>query len=1053
MKKLNLKYSILLILGLPLMALCQTDAYFEEEWVDLKTYPYSDPNPRPVLNSPRDRVIYPYHLFQGFTTKPVNKKWKLLRLENDFIVVWVAPELGGKIWGAMEKQSGKEFIYRNDVVKFRDVALRGPWTSGGVEFNFGIIGHSPATAGAVDYLLRKNDDGSVSCIVGSLDLPSRTPWRVEIRLPKDKAYFETHSTWYNATPLPDSYYCFLTGAAAVSDDLEFFYPGNQALEHSGESRGWPIRDGHNKAWYRNNAYGSHTSIHVVGEYQDFFGGYFHNQQFGFGHWSLYGDMPGRKLWLWASSREGAIWEDLLTDKRGQYMEFQAGRSFNQYSPGVRTPMRELPFQPGITDQWREIWFPVIGTGGMKEVSPYGVLNIVENGNKKILKLQSFDQRTTRLQIRQAGNLLLSENVNLQPLQVFEKDISTFHTPGIEIELSGMELTYTDSNKNTIDRPFVTNVKIDSTSASEAYQQGIELRERRQYEKARSWFLLSLERDAFHLDAMTALAELYYRSARYDSAIWMAKKVLSLDAYHAGANYIAGLSYRANADAVNAMETLGWAARSAEYRAAANAQMASIALHHNENSLVQIYAHRALDYNRNNLDALATLAILYREQDQQALAADILAKISAIDPLCHFVYFERWISDTANKYRRGQFLASVKGEFPDQSYLELALQYFNRGRNAEAMMVLQQAPPFYLGNLWLAYLQNDTAMLVQLLDDSVEMVFPYRLETLLPLRWAAGKKTHWKTNYLLALNLWALGRSEESKKLLLAIGEASDFSVLYYCRASLVTDDPDQQLADLEKAFQLAPHDWRNAESLVEALERRQEWPKALELSAKAFQRFTGNYNIAVLHARIQLKSGLYRECLKTLAGTKVLPFEGSIQGKFIYEQAYMLLALAQMERRSYKAALRLLELSKAWPENLGAGAPYDPDNRLQQYLQALCHDALGHPEQARILRDSIVAFTNEFYQSEYRPSLNNLLAFRIFNQRADREAALKLAHKLESIPGSSQVAAYQRALAEYRHDDTARASWDAALAGDIYVDIIQKLIALESREMFRKISK
>ena len=45
----------------------------------------------------------------------------------------ILPEVGGKIWSAIEKSTGKSFIYYNHVVKFRDVAMRGPWTSGGIE--------------------------------------------------------------------------------------------------------------------------------------------------------------------------------------------------------------------------------------------------------------------------------------------------------------------------------------------------------------------------------------------------------------------------------------------------------------------------------------------------------------------------------------------------------------------------------------------------------------------------------------------------------------------------------------------------------------------------------------------------------------------------------------------------------------------------------------------------------------------------------------------------------------------------------------------------------
>ena len=72
------------------------------------------------------------------------------------------------------------------MLKFRNIALRGPWTAGGIELNFGIIGHSPSTSTPVDYTTRKNLDGSVSTFVGGMDLPSRTVWRVEINLEKSR---------------------------------------------------------------------------------------------------------------------------------------------------------------------------------------------------------------------------------------------------------------------------------------------------------------------------------------------------------------------------------------------------------------------------------------------------------------------------------------------------------------------------------------------------------------------------------------------------------------------------------------------------------------------------------------------------------------------------------------------------------------------------------------------------------------------------------------------------------------------------------------------------
>ena len=116
----------------------QVPASIKESTKLFKTYPFSDPNPIPSKS-----LIYPYFRFDGFTDKPVDMPWKVVELENQYIKLMVLPEVGGKIWSAWEKSTDQPFIYNNQVVKFRDVAMRGPWTSGGIEPNYGIIGHTP----------------------------------------------------------------------------------------------------------------------------------------------------------------------------------------------------------------------------------------------------------------------------------------------------------------------------------------------------------------------------------------------------------------------------------------------------------------------------------------------------------------------------------------------------------------------------------------------------------------------------------------------------------------------------------------------------------------------------------------------------------------------------------------------------------------------------------------------------------------------------------------------------------------------------------------------
>lgn len=1037
MKILHTLFAILFLTQL-LMA---QKATVTEEIREFDTYPFSDPNPVPLLTGKKFK-IYPYHSFDGYTLTSQKQNWKVVKLENDYIVVYILPEIGGKIWGAIEKSTGKEFIYNNDVVKFRNIAMRGPWTSGGIEYNLGLIGHSPSTANPVDYISRENPDGSVSCIVGNMDLPSRTDWRVEIRLPKDKAYFETIPLWYNSTPLPQSYYCFMTGAAAVSDDLEFFYPGNQSVEHEGERKTWPVQDGHLKSKYANNAYASHTSIHIVGEYNDFMGGYYHKTEFGFGHWALYDDMPGRKLWLWALSREGEIWKDLLTNTHGQYMEFQAGRTYNQYSQSqFRSPIKEIPFNPGVTDRWREIWFPVKDIGGLLEVSPQGILNVSHVNGKLEIGINSLAFSNAKLIVQSNDKTIFTETRSLKPMDVYKTSVLLDKDLPYEVIVEGMDLKHGSENRDLINRPFVTTIPADTSSASGYYQDGIELKENRNYRPAKAKFRQCLLWDPLYVDAMVALCELNYRSAGYDSALIYANQVLQLDAYHPAANYYAGITYRAQGDLINALETLGWAARAMEFRSAAYAQMAGIKLQLHNLAMAEHYANQSLDFNRYNFNALQILAIKYRLSGETELGEKTIESILSLDPINHFAGFENFRLHPSSE-NLSVFKSKIKNEFQYQSYLELAIEYFDLGLKEDALVVLDNAPQHPLVSLWKAYLHSDPSKLNEVTEQSPAFVFPYRNETASALEWAVSNNSNWKFKYYLALNYWAIDRVNEAKSLFLVCNSEPDYAAFYATRANLPgSNDKSLALADLQKARQLDPSDWRNWNTLIEYFEKSGENKTALTLSTEAETKFKGNFNLALQYARVQLNNNQYTASIKTLKNTVILPFEGSLQGKYVYEQAYLFLAIDLIKNKKYKEALAKIEKSKAWPENLGVGAPYDPDNRLQNYLEVICLDKLKKNNDAALLRDSIVNFTKTHF-SDTRPTFNNLLAIWIHEQRGEAGKADEIIQKIKALPQST-TSINRWITASYTNDQAAAAIFENELASNNYLKILKQLKELE----------
>jgi tetratricopeptide (TPR) repeat protein len=918
-------------------------ARISEELRAIPTYPFSEPNPVPILT--RDTRLYPYHSFEGYSVDSEPREWKVVHLENDYIEVFVLPEVGGKVWGAVVKKNGHEFIYRNEVLKFRNIALRGPWTSGGIEFNFGVIGHTPATATPVDYELRENPDGSVSVFVGAMDLPSRTSWRVEIRLEPDKAYFETRALWYNPTPLAQPYYNWMTGAAFARDDLEMTIPGNAYLEHSGQVRDWPIDPaGRYLPLYRNNTFDGHKSYHVVGELNDFFGGYYHDDDYGFGHWARYEEMPGQKLWLWALSREGGVWEDLLTDTDGQYVEFQAGRLFVQYSPGAAVnPISQASFAPMSESRWSETWFPLEGIGGLTDASRSGAMHVSGDGGAIEIAINAFERVSDTLRVWADGRLVSEKPLDLEPLGRFRATVDIGDAGRFRVAVPRLDLDYdSDPADRRLSRPFAT----DSAAlpaipkTDRAVFEARELMKGRWYARARPLFETALASEPWNRKALLGTAELAYRSGRYPEGLDRVNRALQLDAYDAEANFMAGALYRAMGRTADARDAFGWAARSVGYRSAAYAQLAEVMIGEASFDEAERYARAAIDYDRYSVPGWRALAVAGRLSGDVVLAAEARAELLAIDPLHHFVRAEAFLeargAGQGAAEERAAFMASLGGEFPEQSLLEVAIAYADLGLRDNAAALLElgagegEGP---VARAWRAYLGRDPSLLAEPVDPA--FAFPFRTETLPALEWATGTSEAWAWKYLLALNLWTVDRLPEAADLLDGLGQEPDYGPLYTARGSLLSQlrgtDP---TPDFQRAVALAPEERTLHVDLVRHLEDAGRWTAAVTAVGRARALFPGDFNLALLEARAFLHVGRAAEAVEILESAHVLPSESARESHRLYEQAHTLVALDAMDAGRYADARAQLSAALEWPESLGQGRRYEPEERLVRFLLA-----------------------------------------------------------------------------------------------------------------------
>lgn len=999
-----------------------------EDSESIVTYPFGDPDPIPSLY--QNEGMYPYFRFDGFSHDGRKKKWNVVRLENDHVNVSVLPEVGGKVWGGIEKSTGREFIYKNSVLKFRDIAVRGPWTSGGVEHNFSVYGHAPTTATPVNYLTRQNEDGSVSVVVGATDWTSRTKWRVTLSVPEDAAVLEVENLWFNPTPLNGLRYHWLNAAAEARNDLQLYFPGDHYIGHQGDAHSWPVdAEGRNLSYYRNNDFGGSKSYHVLGQFADFYGGYWHDWDFGFGHWGRYADIPGKKVWIWSLARSGAIWEDLLTDSDGQYVEVQAGRQFNQTLGSEGTPFGPKFFPPYVTDTWTETLFPVKETGGLSDASRYGVLNVDRRGDTLTVVVNALRELNDSLRVMADGESVHSESLSLKPMEVARRTVSLpADRNAFTVSVGGPELQYTsDESATDLDRPVRTTVTPDSSSAEWLFRQGESHHKARRYEQALSLYRQVLERAPTHARALSRIAELYYRRAEYEQSLNYASRALELDTYDPGANYIYGIAQRQLGDRVNATEALGWAARSLKYRSGAYTQMADIALQDGDFARAAEYARRALDANEHNLSAYEALAISHRKRGRQEKAREVLTELQDIDPLSHFARFERYLLDPTPENRTA-FTSMIRGELPDETYLELAVQYANRGRMDEAIQVLTEAPTDPIAEYWLAYLsrnrsnEKSQAHLEEALRLSPQFVFPFRRETLPVLKWARDQAaTHpensWKTTYYLGTLYWSKNRMKRARELFEAAGDTPDFAPFYVARAelqdALEEEASESVVADLQRAIQLDSDQWRAWRLLITHHSDRDAHGEALRVSRRAYDQFSDNYYVGLEHAAMLLENGHYEESARVLDEAQVLPHEGAQRGHDLFEQTHVLLALERMKSNDYAAAIDQLERSKNWPEHLGVGKPFNPDRRLQNYLEAHIYRQRGNERRARKRLEAVATYTTEHRTEWGVGHYLGALALRQLGQEAEARQLLE-DWKDTAEPGGAMV---QWALASFHGDE------------------------------------
>jgi Tfp pilus assembly protein PilF len=886
--------------------------------------------------------------------------------------------------------------------------MRGPWTSGGIEANYGIIGHTPNCATPVDFTTIKRDDGSVSCVVGVLDLLTRTSWSLDINLPKDKAYFTTNSFWYNATSYEQPYYSWMNTGIKAAGNLQFTYSGKNFIGHEGEYGDWPVNklNGKDISYYNNNNFGGYKSYHVFGKYTDFFGGYWHDDNFGMGRYSSHDDKAGKKIWIWGLSQQGMIWEKLLTDTDGQYVEVQSGRLFNQSAEqSMYTPFKYRSFEPHQTDVWTEYWFPVKHTKGFVKANDFGAINIKKERDWLKIYFSPLQMINDKIELTNNGKTIYSKKVSLKPMQTFVDSVSfSGDENNLQFSLGENKLVWSSSPKDgDLNRPTELPKDFDHNSVYGLYLQGKNLISFRDYLNAEGKLNECLKKDPYYAPALVDKAFLELRRFKHKDALETATKALSIDTYDAGANYyyaLASLHFGNNDDAKDGFDI---ASQSPEYRSASLVELSKMYLRENDFMKTKEYAEKSLVTNQKNIDAQKILIAVSRLQNETGRTEKLINDLKGIDPLNHFANFEKYLLDRSqtSKY---QFVSSIENEMPTQTFLELAIWYNQIGRKDEAVQVLSLAPTAVEIRYWKSFLKSER---VDLNNQQPGIDFPFRDETAEVLTALIKSNDHWLLKYHLGLIEWNRNNITEAKELFSQCGTSSTDASFYAAKAALVKDNADTAETNLKQAIALDQNEWRYNKLLTEHFINQNQFEKALNTVEPFFKSHPGSYIMGMLYAKTLLLNQQFAKCDALLSSLKILPFEGATIGRQLFQETKLMQAVTEIKLKHYKAALRFINDAKSWPANLGVGKPYqeDIDERLENWLSYLCYSNLGNQTRANQSIQQILKFTPQIDNtlSNFLPANHLVSAWAIEKTSSSKSADDWLQQQANLFPANKRI--------------------------------------------------
>jgi tetratricopeptide (TPR) repeat protein len=1008
--------AILLLAGGAFAASEDVPVRLWEEPLVIPTYQVGAPDRNPLFYGDRAYQgargrVYPYPMLDRLTDVREDKTYRAVYLENRYIKIIVLPELGGRIFAATDKTNGYDFFYHQHVIKPALIGMLGAWISGGVEWN--IPHHHRATSFMpVDHVFVENPDGSKTVWVGEIEWRHRMKWMVGLTLYPDRSYIEATVRLMNRTPLVHSFLYFANVAVHANENYQvFFPPSTEYATFHGKTHftRWPISTsvfngvdytrGVDLSWWKNHP--SPTSFFAWNYEDDFFGGYDHGRKAGVVHVADHHIVPGKKLWEFANGDVGRMWDKILTENDGPYIELMAG-AYSDNQPDYSW------IQPYEVKTWKQYWYPIRELGGLTSANREAAVNLeIKSSVVRIGVNTSGEQLGARVLLQSGGRNLLDEETDIGPARPLTREVqlpqglSEYDLRLSVLDRTGRELIAYSPTKQKGD-PMPEAVKPPPPpgqiqTVEELYLTGLRLVQL--YNPALEpypYFEEALRRDPGNSQVNTALGTLYLQRRMFKEAeIKFRTAVARLTKDHTSpkdgeAFYYLAVALAAQEQREEAYSVFYKATWSAAWSAASYFALAQLDARKADYQAAIEHLDRSIAANGNNLKALDLKVTVLRQMGRNEEAARLASVVLAADPLDFWAGNELYLAksrghqpDEAHDPLQ-DLTARMRGD--PQNYLELAVDYSNCGRWDEASEVLSRlddASPeksrtspmvyYFLGYFNERRGNDPAAAKYYRLGSQADPAycFPFRMEAREVLEHALKANPRDSHAYYYLGNLLYDDQPAEAIRAWEASRNLDDHFATVHRNLGLAyarhEKDLTKGIASLEKAVAIEPADARVLYELDMLSQQAGLAPEKRLARLESHQPAVLERDDAVQQQlALYVQLGQYDKALDVLARRHFHVWEGGGDIHNVYVDAHLLRGQETLKNKRYREALADFEAATEYPENLEVGRPLHPERNAEiDYWLASAHAALGDQGQARTFYEKAVNEKPDLPESSY----------------------------------------------------------------------------------------